>query len=116
MATSPTELARDAILRGEILRSEFDFLRSELDKLNLTRLGERVTVVEATVVRLERRADDADRLRERLAVVESQLADTKKARDEADKRQWQFVYIFAGAMASLLVTVVVQLVLAWVKK
>jgi len=48
--------------------------------------------------------------------LESHLADLKKAKDESDKRQWQFVYIFAGAMASLLVTVVVQLVLALVKK
>lgn len=39
-----------------------------------------------------------------------------KAKDEADKRQWQFVYIFAGTVASLLVTVVVQLVLNLVKK
>ena len=73
-------------------------------------------VLEEKVAKLERRAEDADRLRERLSVVESQQADLKKAKDEADKRQWQFVYIFAGAIASLLVTVVVQLVLAWVKK
>ena len=55
-------------------------------------------------------------MRERIAVLEAHLADLKRAKDESDKRQWQFVYIFAGAMASLLVTVVVQLVLAMVKK
>jgi len=53
---------------------------------------------------------------QRLSVLEAHLADLKRAKDESDKRQWQFVYIFAGAMASLLVTVVVQLVLAMVKK
>ena len=52
-----------------------------------------------------------DQLRERLAVLEDRVNELKKSKEEAEKRRWQFVYIFAGAVATLLVTVLVQLVL-----
>lgn len=59
---------------------------------------------------------DLVKVLERLAVLEDRVAELKRVREETERRHWQFVYIFAGAMASLLVTVVVQLVLAQVKK
>lgn len=59
---------------------------------------------------------DLVKVLERLAVLDDRVAELKRVREESDKRHWQFVYLFAGAMASLLVTVVVQLVLAAVKK
>jgi len=92
VASQAEQLARDASTKTVLLDQDLKLLREEVHRLEL------------------------GQLRERVAVLESHLADLKKAKDEADKRQWQFVYIFAGAMASLLVTVVVQLVLSLVKK
>ncbi len=82
----------------------------------LRTVRERLAIAEEKVGRLEKRADTSEKVLERVAVLESQQADAKKAKDESDKRQWQFVYIFAGAMATLLATVVVQLALALLKK
>ncbi len=93
MAESKVEqLARETELELALVKKDVEAIRKDIDAANL------------------------NQLRERVAVLESQQADARKAKDESDKRQWQFVYIFAGAMASLLVTVVVQLVLSWVKK
>lgn len=115
MAT-PTELARDAISKADALRTEFDVFRRDIERLDPGQLRERLRVLEENAVRLAKRADDADKFHTQLAVLEDRVNELKKWKDEAEKRQWQFVYIFAGAMASLLVTVIVQLVLAWVKK
>ncbi len=138
MAT-PTELANEAITSILVLRTEFELFRKAIEGLTLSDLRQRFAVLESQhaglrreaesvpalrqanavlvekVAALEKRAAD-DRLRERLAVVESQHADTTTATDESDKRRWQFVFIFAGAVATLLVTIVVQLVLNLVKK
>jgi len=84
---TPTELAHDAQKHVDKLRAEFDMREKELDKLNL------------------------QALRENLAVLQSRLDKLEKHIGESDRRRWQFVYIFAGAAATLLVTVLVQLVL-----
>ena len=55
-------------------------------------------------------------LRERLVALEVEVRDLKSSKQESEKRHWQFIYIFLGALATLLVTVVVQLVIAWAKK
>jgi len=89
---SPTELARSLQKELLVLRTEFSTLKDMIDEVEL------------------------QRLRERLAVIEDRVGELKKQKDEADKRHWQFVYIFAGAMASLLVTVIVQLVMVLLKK
>lgn len=89
---SPTALAREAKEELVVLRGELSALQGEVEQAQLIQL------------------------RERLAVVESQVHELRRVREESEKRHWQFVYIFAGAMASLLVTVIVQLVLAQVKK
>ena len=139
MAT-PTELANDAITRSVVLRTAYELFRKAVEDLNLSELWQRFAVLEShvagwrreaesvpvlrqanavleeKVAKLERRAEDAERLRERLGVVELQQADTKKATDDSDKRRWQFVFIFAGAIATLIATTVVQLVLNLVKK
>ncbi len=67
------------------------------------------------VLRAQLDQSKALELLQRLATLEAEVRELKRVREETDKRHWQFVYIFAGAMASLLVTVVVQLVLAAVK-
>jgi hypothetical protein len=133
---SALDLARTARQDIAVLRAEFEAFARETDTPEVRRLRERfataeekiatlertveglkqLPVIEDRVAKLEKRAEATEKQQERLAVVESQQADMKKAKEESDKRQWQFVYIFAGAMASLLVTVVVQLVLGFVKK
>lgn len=52
-ASSPTELARDAIGKVNTLRTEFDLLRRELDKSDLGRLSERLAVIDMAVAKLE---------------------------------------------------------------
>ena len=86
MATA-SDLAHEANKQIAKLQSEFDFREKELGKLHLQELREQVAV-----------------LADRMAKIETHITDT-------EKRRWQFVYIFAGAVATLLVTVIVQLVL-----
>ena len=131
-------MANDAITRSVVLRTAYELFRKAVEDLNLSELWQRFAVLEShvagwrreaesvpvlrqanavleeKVAKLERRAEDAER--ERLGVVESQQADVKKATDDSDKRRWQFVFIFAGAIATLIATTVVQLVLNLVKK
>ncbi len=111
-APTTAELA----LRTALLEQGVDVLREQVDRLELVHLRERVKVLEEQVAQLSKKADDFEQLRQPVAVLDAQVAELKRAKEEGDKRQWQFVYIFAGAMASLLVTVVVQLVLGLVKK
>ncbi len=89
---TPTDLARDAQQKYEVLRTEFDLFKTSFEDLKIRELRERVAVLEGNVI------------------------DLRKAKDETEKRQWQFVYLFAGAMATLLVTVIVQLALFALKK
>ncbi len=82
-----TELIREARLQIESLQTGFNFREKELARF------------------------DMSLLREDLAVLKSRLDKLEMHVEETDKRRWQFVYIFAGAVATLLVTVIVQLVL-----
>ena len=50
-------------------------------------------------------------MREEIAILRTIMDKLETHIEETDKRRWQFVYIFAGAVATLLVTVIVQLVL-----
>ena len=86
MATN-TEMIQEARLQIESLQTSFAFREKELAKF------------------------DMSLLREDLAVLKSRLDKLETHIEETDKRRWQFVYIFAGAVATLLVTVIVQLVL-----
>jgi len=113
---NPSELARQAMTNGTALRIEFDLFRGDVKDLKLSELRERCALLESQLVALRKEVDTVPQLRQANAVLEDRMGKLEKRAEEADKRQWQFVYIFAGAMASLLVTVVVQLVLAWVKK
>jgi len=126
---SPTELAREAMEHSRAIRKEFDLLKQLVELRDLPGLQDRllslqlrIDVIEMTtaVLRAEydstsRKVDHVDS-RERTAVLETRVEELERCKQEADKRQWQFVYIFAGGMATLLVTVVVQLVIAVLKK
>ena len=113
---SGIQVARETKQELELLKNDVEHLTAEVERAELRKLRQANAVLEEKVTRLEKRADASDKLLERVAVLESQQADLRKAKDEADKRQWQFVYLFAGSMATLLVTLIVQLVLYWVKK
>lgn len=86
MATN-TEMIQESRLQIESLQTGFEFREKELAKFDMALF------------------------REDLAVLKSRLDKLEKHIEETDKRRWQFVYIFAGAVATLLVTVIVQLVL-----
>ena len=89
---SPTEYAHEIATDVAVLRAKYDATVREYEKADLLKLRERIAVLEARVVELER------------------------CKQEADKRQWQFVYIFAGGMATLLVSAIVQLLISVIKK
>jgi phage terminase Nu1 subunit (DNA packaging protein) len=111
-----TTCSHKSILRGMTLATnaeQLQKLRETVDALK-TALAETRKEMEA----LTKAVDQLEllKLRDRVTTAEAVVADLKKAKEESDKRQWQFVYIFSGAMATLVVTVIVQLVLALVKK
>lgn len=106
MAT-PTEMAREATLRIAQLRAEFDIREKELGKLELLQPRVRVAVLEEKLAKAER---DLESLK-LLPVLDDKVGKLEKHIDDTEKRRWQFVYVFTGAVATLLVTVVVQLVL-----
>ena len=89
---SPLQVAREARQATELLEKDVLQLKDDLDSVDIARLRERIVTLETTV------------------------AELKRTKEELEKRHWQFVYIFAGAMASLLVTVVVQLLIHLLKR
>jgi hypothetical protein len=129
---SPTELAREAMEHSRAIRKEFDFLKQLVELRDLPGLQDRLMSVQlridaiemtAAILRAEydstsRKFDNFDLVdsRERTAVLETRVEELERCKQEADKRQWQFVYIFAGGMATLLVTAVVQLLISVIKK
>jgi hypothetical protein len=54
--------------------------------------------------------------RDKLNLLEDRVLELKRLKEEGERRHWQFVYILTGALTSLLVTVIVQLVMALLKK
>ena len=81
-------------------------------------MQQEIAYLKSTVISLEKELEKANLndVRQQLAVLEDRVNELKRVKDESEKRQWQFVYIILGAIATLLVTVIVQLVIAWVKK
>ena len=86
MATN-SELIQEARLEIQSLTTSFKYYEKSLSETNLPSMREEIAI-----------------LRTRLDKLETHI-------EETDKHRWQFVYIFAGAVATLLVTVIVQLVL-----
>ena len=109
---SPTELARAAQEHSQGLRQEFELLKQQVDTKELLGLRDRFVLLESRIAVLEKYETDIHRI----GILEHRINELDRAKEDSDKRRWQFVYIFAGAAASLLATVVVQLVLMLVKK
>jgi len=89
---SAVDLAREIQKQLGELETDFVVIKSEVERANL------------------------NQLRDRVISLEEKVTELKRVREETDRRHWQFIYIFAGAMASLLCTIVVQLVLFVLKK
>jgi len=106
MAT-PTELAREAQKQIELLQAEFEIHQRGMENLKLFDLRERLVVLEQKIAKLERELEAL----KSLPIIADRVDRLERDRDESEKRRWQFAYIFAGAVATLLVTVLVQLVL-----
>ena len=84
----------------------------------VTKMQEEVVVLRTKFVYSQQIIEgyDIPELRERLAVLEAKVDDLKRFKDETEKRHWQFIYIFAGGLATLLTTLLVQLAIAWLRK
>ncbi len=106
MAT-PTEMAHEAQRQIAELRSVCDTRFSGIDKLELVELRERLAVVEEKIAKAERELESL----KTLPVLDDRVDKLERHKDDSEKRRWQFVYIFAGAISTLLVTVIIQLVL-----
>jgi cell shape-determining protein MreC len=116
MASAAETIARETREHSLVLRTEFDALRDQVHELELLALRERVKVLEESVSKLAKTADESIQLREQVAVLKDQMAEVKKAKDQTDNRLWNVLMIAVGAVLSLLGGVVVQLVAFAIKK
>jgi hypothetical protein len=82
------QLEANTQLELALLRKDIETLVRDQNQFEIYKIRERITALETTVVELKRR------------------------KEESDKRNLQFVYIGIGAVF----TILVQLVIAWVKK
>lgn len=112
---SPTELAREAITKVEVLRAEFDVKMDELAKLNLIEAGQQIAILRDRIHKLEISIEQTKPTRDEIEEIGalknrvSQLEDHKKL---ADTRIFQFIMLFIGGVITLLV----QLIILFVKK
>lgn len=83
---TPTELAREALIKVGLLEKDVVRLQEESKQLDLLRL------------------------RERIAVLEDRVTELKKSKEEADRRYWQFVVLFVGGILTLAINLVVSFV------
>lgn len=112
---SPTQLARDAAARLDLLTKDVQSLQIELEKADLPSLKERIAVLDDRVTELKRMKDEFEKLAKTVAVQEDRVNKLEKKDEESGKRGWQLLYIVIGAVLALLSSLLVQLVLAWAK-
>ncbi len=96
-------------LQVDILEGQFQLLKQEVALAEVSKMSKSLAV-------LEDRTNQLNTAAVKIAAFEVRVAELERCKQEADKRQWQFVYIFAGGMATLLVTAVVQLLISVIKK
>lgn len=112
---SPTQLARDAMARLDLLTKDVQSLQTELEKADLPSLKERLAVLDDRVAELKRMKDEFEKLTKTVAVHEDRVNKLEKKDEESGKRGWQLLYIVIGAGLALFSSLIVQLVLAWAK-
>lgn len=135
MAISPTDLAREAAAKGDILRNEFDLFCKQVSELSLPELRERVVVLETEVAGLRKESEASAQLRHANAVLEEKVARLEKVAEEAKqlpvildrlnkleeekreagKRLWQFIFAAVGLVLGVLGGLVGQLLLSAVR-
>lgn len=96
---SQAKLIRDLQVGVGTLDERISALRNEFGQFGLPELREKVS-----------------QIGERLAVIEDRVTELKRLKEEGERRHWQFLYIAAGAISMLLFNVIVQLLLALVRK
>jgi hypothetical protein len=107
---TPTELSDlIAALRTEleVLSREVSFLRTDLDRAELSQLRDRVTKLESIL-----QAVNVPSLLVQLGVIQEQLGELKKWRDEMGRRVMQVGLLFGGS----LLTLAIQLIILFLKK
>ena len=97
MATA-AESARQALEQCAELKRQLDLLKQLVESGDLSGARDRLAALESRVGALEKFEAEL----RRIGVLEDRINELKKAKDESDKRQWQFVYIAAGAGFALL--------------
>ncbi len=86
------EMARKAQQDLALLQKELEGVKKEIDQAELSRL------------------------RERLAVLEDRVTDIKTDRSESDRRKTQYLYLTIGFVFTLLGNVLVQLLIMYLRK
>lgn len=86
------EMARKAQQDLALLQKELEGVKKEIDQAELSRL------------------------RERLAVLEDHVTDLKTDRTESDRRKTQYLYLTIGFVFTLLGNVLVQLLIMYLRK
>lgn len=105
-----------SVTRIDTLENQLHTLEGRLQLLEQEVGLAEVTATSKQIAVLHDRLEQLSTAAVRIAAYEVRIAELKRCKQEADKRQWQFVYIFAGGMATLLSSVVVQLLLWALKK
>ena len=86
------EMARKAQQDLGLLQKELEGVKKEIDQAELSRL------------------------RERLAVLEDRVSDLKNDHSESDRRKTQYLYLTIGFVFTLLGNVLVQLLIMYLRK
>ena len=77
-----------------------------------------ITILKKDVEGVKKEIESAElnRFRERLAVIEDRVTDIKNDRSESDRRKTQYLYLTIGFVFTLLGTVLVQLLIMYLRK
>ncbi len=114
MAT-PTQLATDALSKAEVLRAEFDFLRSHFEKLNLNEVRERIAVIEDNINKISSKVEQLIPSKdesEAMGAIKQRVTQLEEQKKLGDTRLFQLSMLFVGGI----VTLFVQIALLFIKK
>lgn len=106
--TNPTQLARDALHRLELLVKDIQALQKELEKNDLPEVRERLAVT-------ERRLDDLVSLveqfkptkaeSEEMGAIKNRITQLEEQKRLGDSRTFQFVVLFIGGLLTLAINI-----------
>jgi phage shock protein A len=112
---SPTELARDALQKTEVLENSVALLKERLDRLDTAQLRERLVVLESRLVELEKALETLKPTKaeaEEMGALKSRLTQLEEQKKLGDTRAFQFIVLFIGG----LITLAINIALLFLKK